>query len=161
MKRLTVAATLFAPALAWAVGPFLSIDDTAALMDGAKMTTNPNTIEYLSTGVARIPNPAHDPDDVDSENYITGEWFIKEPTLSEAEEGLDNAQEIYEQRKAELRSVFCESWDRTLCWDFKQLTFDLEDPKCEGDDCALSKTQTYRMYRQGRGATRTVVVSRR
>ena len=161
MKSSIAIVALFAPAMAWGVGPFLSIDETAALVDGATMTTNPKVIEYVSTGVARYPNPQYDAEVEGSEKYVTGEWFIKEPELSAEEEQLENAQELYEERKASLRSVFCEAWDRTLCWDLKQLTFERQDADCEGDDCALSKTQTYRFYRQGRGQTRTIVVSQR
>lgn len=161
MKRLIIGAALFAPALTWGVGPFVNIDDTAQLMNGAVMQTNPKTIEYLSTGDARYPNPKYDANDEESEKYVLGKWFIKEPALTDAERELDNAQEIYEERRADLRSVFCESWDRTLCWDLQQLTFEREDSECAEDNCALSKTQTYRLHRQDRGATRTLAISRR
>ena len=159
MKRLIAAIILSAPALAIAGPTYLAIDEVSNLVDGSVMKVNPE-VELLSTGVARYPNPDYDEEMEDSVKWIEGEWFVKEPVLSEDEEQADNAQEIYDERKADLRSVFCETWDRTLCWDIEQLTFNQLDPECE-EECELNSTQEYKMYREGRAATRKVVISQR
>ncbi|MCP5152583.1 MAG: hypothetical protein H6983_00365 [Ectothiorhodospiraceae bacterium] len=161
MKRMIMVAMLAAPGIGLADSGFLGIDQTVALFDGAVMETNPKTIEFLSDGVARYANPGFDEKDKESAKYILGKWHVKQAALSEDEKQLPNAQALLEERNADLRSVFCETWDRTLCWDVEQQTFEREDPKCEGEDCALAKRQTYRLYREGRGETRTVVISRR
>ena len=159
MKRLIVAALLSTPALAFSAPSYLDIDHVAGLVDGSIMKVNPE-IELLSTGVARYANPAYDEEVEDSPKWIEGEWFVKEPVLTEDEEQADNAQEIYDERKTDLRSVFCETWDRTLCWDIEQLSFNQLDADCE-EDCDLDPTQEYKMYREGRTATREVLITRR
>ena len=159
MKRLIAAALLLTPALAFSAPTYLTIDDVVELVDGALMRVNPE-IELLSSGVARYANPAYDEEVEDSLKWIEGEWFVKEPVLTEEEREAENAQEVYDERKADLRSVFCETWDWTLCWDIEQLTFNQLDPQCE-EDCELDPTQEYKMYREGRGSTRKVVITRR
>lgn len=159
MKRLLAAIILSAPAIALAGPTYLAIDDVANLVDGSVMEVNP-AIELLSTGVARYANPDYDEEIEDSVKWFEGEWFVKAPELTEEEEQADNAQEIYDERKAELRSVFCETWDRTDCWDIEQLTFTQADLECE-EECELDVTQEYKMYKEGRTATRKVFITQR